>query len=91
MQINRSVSKSKEVVYTVEDNGAVQFQAVIDENHDLLVAYPAAELSRPHARVLEKLVTKAKARDGVRQHVVYFNRELKEENSELVIAALEAA
>lgn len=39
MQINRTVSKSKEVVYNVEDGDVMQFRAVIDEQHVLQVVY----------------------------------------------------
>lgn len=85
MQINRTVSKSKEVVYTVEDNNAVQYHAVIDENHVLQIVYAAKEVSRTHQRVMDKLVAKAKSRDGIKSHNLMVGYVLHEVEGELLI------
>ncbi|MCT7476005.1 hypothetical protein N5V81_13560 [Escherichia coli] len=67
MQINRTVSKSKEVVYNVEDGDVMQFRAVIDEQHVLQVVYPKEEMTRAHSRVLRKSSSrKPKQRDGIK-------------------------
>ncbi|QVW55089.1 hypothetical protein pEaSNUABM29_00045 [Erwinia phage pEa_SNUABM_29] len=87
MSINRSVSKSREVMYSVEDNGVEQFTAVIDENHVLQVVYPAAEVTRAHGRTLEKLIAKAKARDGIKTYNVMTGCVMREIEGELVITS----
>lgn len=85
MQINRTISRSKEVVYSVGDTTPPDFHAVIDENHRLLIVYPHDEVTRPHARAIDKLISKAKARDGIKDHQMYLGRVLREEAGELVI------
>ncbi|ANZ48415.1 hypothetical protein BIZ78_gp160 [Erwinia phage vB_EamM_Caitlin] len=87
MSINRSVSRSKEVVYTVETGDEMEkFHGVIDENHVLLVAYPGKEMTnRRHTSLLEKLVAKAANRDGIKSHDVLYGKVLNEDGKELVI------
>lgn len=85
MQINRTVSKSKEVVYNVEDGDVMQFRAVIDEQHVLQVVYSKEEMTRAHSRVLEKLVSKAKQRDGIKSYNVMYGYQLREVEGELLI------
>ncbi|EBS0563314.1 hypothetical protein DTU56_09305 [Salmonella enterica subsp. enterica serovar Muenchen] len=59
--INRKVSAKKDVYYAV---GEV-VRAVIDKEQVLHLAVPS-EVTRADRRMLDKLVIKAKARDGVR-------------------------
>lgn len=87
MSINRSVSRSKEIVYTVETGDEMEkFHGVIDENHVLLVAYPGQQMdNRRHASLLEKLVAKAAHRDGIKSHNVLYGKILNEDGKELLI------
>ncbi len=86
MQINRSVAKTKEVIYTVVDGEEKQYEAVIDELHVLHIAYPAKEVTRPHQRVMDKLITKAKARDGIKSHTLHTGYALEQGQDEILIA-----
>ncbi|ANZ48137.1 hypothetical protein ASESINO_124 [Erwinia phage vB_EamM_Asesino] len=88
MQINRTVAKTKEVLYVVVDGTENQFDAVIDEDHVLHIAYPEKEVTRPHQRVMDKLITKAKARDGIKSHVLHTGYVLQQGQSEILIAAM---
>lgn len=85
MQINRSLSRSKEVVYAIGDTTPPDFHAVIDENHSLLIVYPFDEVTRPHQRAIDKLISKAKARDGIKDHQMFLGKVLVEEAGELLI------
>ncbi|AFQ96576.1 hypothetical protein STRATTON_126 [Erwinia phage vB_EamM_Stratton] len=87
MQINRSIAKTKEVVYTVVDGNDEQFAAVIDEDHVLQVAYPGEEVTRGHQRVLDKLIAKVKGRDGVKTYNVLTGYTLQQGESEILIVA----
>ncbi|QVW28628.1 hypothetical protein pEaSNUABM8_00131 [Erwinia phage pEa_SNUABM_8] len=87
MSINRSVSRSKEIVYTVETKDEVgQFHAVIDDRHILLVTFPGDTMSsRRHTGLLDDLLKKAKARDGIADHQMLYTKVLKAEGKELLI------
>lgn len=75
MQINRRVVKNHGVVYEVSGD-EVQYNAIINDDHVLVIHYPGAEFTRPHARIFEKLLARAKARDGVAGHEVRWNTPL---------------
>lgn len=87
MSINRSVSRSKEVVYTIETNDAMgRFHGVIDENNVLLITFPGHTMSgRRHTNLLDKLLEKAKHRDGIKDHKMLYLKVLEEEGKELLI------
>lgn len=87
MSINRSVSRSKEVVYTVETGDDMEkFHGVIDEEHKLLIAYPGKEMTnRRHVNLLDKLLAKAAHRDGIKGSQVLYGKVLNQEGKELVI------
>ena len=62
MEIKRIVTKNKQIVYVAGDN---EFSAVINSENVLVSGYPGKVITRSHQRVIEKLIARAKARDGV--------------------------
>ncbi|EJN9407261.1 hypothetical protein NR609_004203 [Salmonella enterica] len=62
MEIKRIVTKNKQIVYVAGDN---EFSAVINSENALIIGYPGKVITRSHQRVIDKLIAKAKARDGV--------------------------
>ena len=62
MEIKRIVTKNKQIVYIAGDN---EFSAVITSEIALIIGYPGKVITRSHQRVIDKLIAKAKARDGV--------------------------
>ena len=62
MEINRIVTKNNQIVYVAGDN---VFSAVINSENALIIGYPGKVITRSHQRVIDKLIAKAKARDGV--------------------------
>lgn len=83
--INRSVARSKEVVYDVVSGEKTLFRAVIVENNELLVVYPGGEFTKAEKVALDKLITKAKHRDGISIHRVVNGRELVENGKDLEV------
>lgn len=83
--INRSVARSKEVVYDVAAGEKILFRAVIVENNELLVVYPGTEFSKAEKAALDKLITKAKHRDGISIHRVVYERVLVENGKDLEV------
>ncbi|QVW56260.1 hypothetical protein pEaSNUABM6_00124 [Erwinia phage pEa_SNUABM_6] len=83
--INRSVARSKEVVYDVVSGDETLFRAVIMPTNELLVVHPGTELSKAEKSALDKLIAKAKHRDGIADHRVVFERVLVENGKDLEV------
>lgn len=83
--ITRSVARSKEIVYDVVAGDKTLFRAVIMPTNELLVLHPGTECSKLEKAAMDKLVSKAKHRDGIADHRVVYERVLVENGKDLEV------
>ena len=84
--INRSVSRSKEIVYDAVVGEDSILKGVIVENNKLLVICSEESMDKSRVSVLKKMLAKARNRDGISSHVVMTGHVLKVEGKELVVS-----
>lgn len=92
MQINRQLAKNKDIIYEVKDGEDVAFHGVVDAKTRRLYIVVPGEVTRTIERVMEKLVAKAKHRDGiVSDYSVHEHSTFAEMDGETIITKAEAA
>ncbi|QXO09562.1 hypothetical protein pEaSNUABM11_00138 [Erwinia phage pEa_SNUABM_11] len=89
MQINRRLAKNKDIVYEITDGEDVVFHGVVDAQTRVMHVVVPGPVTRPIERVMEKLIAKAKHRDGIaKDYKVRAHCEFVEKDGETLIMSV---